>query len=139
MNNVVLIGRLARDPELRYGAESQNAIARFTIAVDRPMSKDREADFISCVAFGKTAEFIEKYFTKGKQIAIQGNIRTGSYTNKDGQKVYTTDVQVDRVEFVGSKSDDGGASSRDRDYTPASRNDSVPEGFQAIEDDDLPF
>lgn len=103
MNNVALIGRLARDPEIRYSqGENQLAIARFTIAVDRN-KKDAGADFISCVAFGKTAEFIEKYFSKGKKIGIIGHIQTGSY-EKDGAKVYTTDVIADQVEFVESKS-----------------------------------
>lgn len=103
MNNVTLIGRLARDPEIRYSqGENQMAIARFTIAVDRN-KKDAGADFISCVAFGKTAEFIEKYFSKGKKIGIIGHIQTGSY-EKDGAKVYTTDVIADQVEFVESKS-----------------------------------
>lgn len=98
MNKTILIGRLTKTPEVRQG---ETAVARFTVAVDR-MKKD-EADFISCVAFGSTADFLEKYFKKGMRIAIEGRIQTGSYTNKEGQKVYTTDVIAERVEFVESK------------------------------------
>lgn len=107
MNSVQLIGRLTKDPEVRY-TDGGASIARFSIAVDRRFKQEggESADFINCVAFGKTAEFIEKYFTKGKKIAITGRIQTGNYTNKDGQKVYTTDVVVETTEFVESKSMD---------------------------------
>ena len=107
MNSVQLIGRLTKDPEVRY-TDGGASIARFSIAVDRRFKQEggESADFINCVAFGKTAEFIEKYFTKGKKIAITGRIQTGNYTNKDGQKVYTTDVVVKTTEFVESKSMD---------------------------------
>ena len=140
MNSVSLVGRLARDPEVRY-TPSQMAVARFTVAVDRPFTRDnggdqQTADFISCVAFGKTAEFIERYFTKGRPIGITGRIQTGSYTNKDGAKVYTTDVVAERVEFVGNKDGNGGSAA------PRSGGDSgsgIPEGFSVLEDDDLPF
>ena len=98
MNNVTLLGRLAKDPDVRYTGE-QMCVARFIIAVDRPSKDDKKADFITCVAFGKLGELIEKYFTKGKPIGAVGHIQTGSY-EKDGQKVYTTNVVVDRVEFV---------------------------------------
>lgn len=104
MNSVVLIGRMTKDPEIRYsqnGGESM-AVARFALAVDRK-KKDAGADFIGCVAFGKTAETIEKYCNKGKKLGIIGHIQTGSY-EKDGAKVYTTDVIVDQMEFVESKS-----------------------------------
>lgn len=102
------MGRLTRDPEVRYTqGESQMAVARFSLAVDRRRSSNRNdentADFISCVAFGKSAEFMEKYVRKGTKIALTGRIQTGSYTNKDGQKVYTTDVVVDEMEFAESK------------------------------------
>ena len=106
MNLVLLLGRLTKDPEVRYTTgEKSMAIARFSLAVDRRFKKEGEpdADFISCVAFGKTAEFFEKYTKKGVKLAIQGRIQTGNYTNKDGQKVYTTDVIVDQVEFAESK------------------------------------
>lgn len=100
MNNVVLMGRLTKDPDVRRTNDG-TAIGRFTLAVDR-MKKD-EADFIGCVSFGKTAEFVEKYLKKGTKICGSGRIQTGSYTNKDGQKVYTTDVILERVEFAESK------------------------------------
>lgn len=105
MNSVQLIGRLTRDPEIRYTG-SGSSIARFSIAVDRRFKQEGSdtADFINCVAFGKTAEFIEKFFNKGKKIALIGRIQTGSYTNNDGAKVYTTDVIAEQVEFVESKS-----------------------------------
>ncbi|MFQ9672104.1 MAG: single-stranded DNA-binding protein [Clostridium paraputrificum] len=101
MNKVVLIGRLTKDPELRYAAGSGTAVTRFTIAVNRQFKKD-EADFINCVAFGKTAETISQYLTKGRQIAVTGSIRTGSYDAQDGTKRYTTDVAVESFEFIGS-------------------------------------
>lgn len=134
MNSVQLLGRLARDPEVRYTAgDNPTAVARFTVACNRKYKKDaeQEADFISCLAFGKTAEFIERYFSKGSSIALNGRIQTGSYTNKDGQKVYTTDVVVDSLEFVGKKSDDSSAN------TSKSTNDfmNIPDGIE----EDLPF
>ena len=102
MNKFLCIGRLTRDPEVRMG---ESTVARFSIAVDRKFKRDGEptADFINCVAFGKTAEFIEKYFRKGMKMALVGRLQTGSYTNKDGQKVYTTDVVVEECEFAESK------------------------------------
>lgn len=106
MNNVTLIGRLTRDPDIRYTqGENSTCVARYTLAVDRRFKRDGEqsADFISCVAFGRSAEFCEKYFHKGIKIAVRGRIQTGSYTNRDGQKVYTTDVMVEDQEFVESK------------------------------------
>ena len=134
MNSVQLLGRLVRDPEVRYTAgDNPTAVARFTVACNRKYKKDaeQEADFISCLAFGKTAEFIERYFSKGSSIALNGRIQTGSYTNKDGAKVYTTDVVVDSLEFVGKKSDDGSAN------TSKSTNDfmNIPDGIE----EDLPF
>ena len=106
MNKVILMGRLTRDPEVRYsqGANSL-AIARYTLAVDRRFRRDGEAtaDFINCVAFGKSAEFAERYLRQGVKIAVTGRIQTGSYTNRDGQKVYTTDVVVEEQEFAESK------------------------------------
>ena len=106
MNKVILMGRLTRDPEIRYSqGEKATAVARYTLAVDRSYRRDGEnnADFIGCVAFGRTAEFAEKYFRQGTKIAIVGRIQTGSYVNKDGVKVYTTDVVVDEQEFAESK------------------------------------
>ena len=106
MNKVILMGRLTRDPEVRYSAGNNSmAVARYTMAVDRRFRRDGEknADFIGCVAFGKSAEFAEKYLRQGTKIIVTGRIQTGSYTNRDGQKVYTTDVVVEDQEFAESK------------------------------------
>lgn len=105
MNSVQLIGRLTKDVEVRY-TENGKSVAKFAIAVDRKYKAEGAepaADFINCVGFGKTAEFLEKYFSKGSRIGITGRIQTGSYTNQDGNKIYTTDVVVESVEFVESK------------------------------------
>ncbi|MCI7740502.1 MAG: single-stranded DNA-binding protein [Lachnospiraceae bacterium] len=107
MNKVILMGRLTRDPDVRYSAgENALAIARYTLAVDRRFRRDGEAtaDFISCVAFGRVAEFAERYFHQGIRIVVSGRIQTGSYTNREGQKVYTTEVVVEEQEFAESKS-----------------------------------
>lgn len=107
MNKINLIGRLTKDPDVRYSQGSNStALAKYTLAVDRRFKKDGEptADFINCVAFGKNGEFAEKYLKKGVKIAVSGRIQTGSYTNKDGNKVYTTDVIVEEQEFCESKS-----------------------------------
>lgn len=106
MNKVILIGRLTRDPEVRYSqgqSGEQMAIARFSIAVDRRTNGEASADFPSCVAFGKTAQFIEKFFKQGMKVALEGRLQTGSYINRDGNKVYTTDVIVEAAEFAESK------------------------------------
>lgn len=106
MNKVILCGRFTRDPEIRYSqSENSMAIARFTAAVDRRFKRDNEssADFINCIAFGKTAEFIEKYCRKGIKMVIEGRWQTGSYTNKDGNKVYTNDCVVENIEFAEGK------------------------------------
>lgn len=131
MNNVSLVGRLTRDPEIKVSA-SGSSYARFAIAVDR-RKKDDGADFINIIAFGKTSEFIEKYFRKGNRIGINGRIQTGSYDGKDGKKVYTFDVIADNVEFVESKSASGNASA-----TPANADGfvNIPDG---VMDDGLPF
>ena len=143
MNKVQLVGRLTRDPEIRYSqGENATATARFSVAVNRRFKNaegNYDADFINCVAFGKSAEFVEKYFKKGMAIGLTGRIQTGSYTNKDGQKVYTTDVVVEETEFVESK----GASNSDNSnaFRPApnvaNNNDfmSIPDGV----DEELPF
>lgn len=141
MNKVVLMGRLTRDPEVRYvSGENATAIARYTLAVDRRFKRDGEqsADFINCVVFGKGAEFAEKYLRQGTKIAAVGRIQTGSYTNKDGQKVYTTDVVVEEQEFAESKNSSGGETSNAK--KPAIKTDS--DGFMNIPDgveDELPF
>ena len=139
MNNVQLVGRLTRDPEVRY-SDGGSTVARFTLAVDRRFHKEgqQDADFISCVAFGKTAEFIEKYFSKGMRMGLIGRIQTGSYTNQEGQKIYTTDVYTDNVEFVESK---GSSESGQEDSRPEPS--SAGDGFMHIPDDvgdeGLPF
>ena len=146
MNKVILMGRLTRDPDVRYSTgERQMTIARYTLAVDRRRRSDggeQTADFISCVAFDRNAEFAEKYLKQGTKVAVTGRIQTGSYTNKDGQTVYTTDVVADRVEFLewGDKAQGstGGFLSRPQ-AAPASMDMGIPEGFQAIQDDDIPF
>ncbi|MFA9376258.1 MAG: single-stranded DNA-binding protein [Lachnotalea sp.] len=137
MNNVNLVGRLTRDPEIRY-SDGGSSIARFGIAVDRRFKQDNgpTADFINCIAFGKTAEFVEKYFNKGMRIGLNGRIQTGSYTNKDDQKVYTTDVVAENVEFVESKQDGNSAGSGGKP-SPADADGfmNIPDGI----DEELPF
>lgn len=135
MNVVVLMGRLTRDPETRYSQDGK-AVTRFTIAVDR-RTKEKEADFISCVAFGHTAEFIDKYFKQGKRIAVDGRIQTGSYTNKEGKKVYTTDVVVNNAEFAESKGNDYQQGFAPAERKPEKEDDfvTVPEGIE----EELPF
>ena len=141
MNSVALVGRLVRDPEVRYSSGTQMAIAKFTVAVDRQRSaRDGEptADFIPVTCFGKSAEFVEKYFSKGKMIGVTGRIQTGSY-EKDGRKVYTTDVIADRVEFVGGKDDNRGGSYTAAPAGKAEPEDVIPSGFEKLADDDIPF
>ena len=143
MNKVILMGRLTRDPEVRYSqGDSSLAIARFTLAVDRRFRRDdASTDFIGCVAFGRNAEFIEKYFRQGTKALITGRIQTGSYTNRDGQKVYTTDVVVEDQEFAESKNSQGesGFQSTSRPMPSAAAGDgfmNIPDG---VEDEGLPF
>ena len=140
MNKVILMGRLTRDPEVRYSqGENATAIARYTIAVDRRFNRNNDeqsADFIGCVAFGRAAEFAEKYFRKGTKIAVTGRIQTGSYTNKDGVKVYTTDVVVEEQEFAESKKAAGQQDGNNGGYSDAG------DGFMNIPDgidEELPF
>ena len=149
MNKVILMGRLTRDTEVRYSqGESSMAVARFTLAVDRRVRRDgagqdQTADFISCVAFGKTAEFLERFGRKGTKFVLEGRIQTGSYTNREGQKVYTTDVVAENVEFAESKnasgSTGGGYAPTDSRPTPSS---AAGDGFMNIPDgidEELPF
>ena len=131
MNHVQLSGRLTRDPDIRYSqGENAMCIARYNLAVDR-RGKDKEADFISCVAFGKSGEFAEKYLRKGMKILITGRIQTGSYKNKDGQTVYTTDVVVEEHEFCEGKKDSDASSNpaNDEEFM------TVPDGQESL----LPF
>ena len=142
MNKVILIGRLTRDPDIRYtqpnSAQEQTGIARYSLAVDRRFHRDGDsqtADFISCVAFGRQAEFSEKYLRKGTKIALIGRIQTGSYTNRDGQKVYTTDVVVEEQEFAESKA---AGQTTQQNPAPMAREDGfmeIPDGLE----EELPF
>lgn len=145
MNKVVIMGRLTRDPEVRYSqGEKSTAVARFTLAVDRRFKRDNEptADFIGCVAFGKTGEFIEKYCRQGTKLCVEGRIQTGSYTNKDGNKVYTTDVVVESAEFAESKSASSRSETSDSDpkeeTTSDSKNETESESdaFMSVTDSD---
>ncbi len=148
MNKVILMGRLTRDPEVRYSqGESPMAIARYTLAVDRRFNRNNDentADFIGCVAFGRAGEFAERYFRKGIKVLVTGRIQTGSYTNRDGVKVYTTDVVVEDQEFAESKNssvnaESGGfAAGGTRAPEPSGAGDgfmNIPDGI----DEELPF
>ena len=145
MNKVILMGRLTRDPEVRYAQnDTSMAIARYSIAVDRRGGRNNQdgqtADFINCVAFGKAGEFAEKYFRKGTKIAVVGRLQTGNYTNKDGVKVYTTDIVVEEQEFAESKNAGGHDSAIAGDFskTPMTSGDgfmNIPDGI----DEELPF
>ena len=143
MNKVILMGRLVRDPEVRYSqGDSPVAVARYSLAVNRRFKKQGEtdADFINCVAFGKTGEFAEKFLRKGQMISVVGRIQTGSYTDKDGKKVYTTDVVVEEDYFDESKSSSSQSSMSES--APAKQN-TESDGFypidESIDDTDLPF
>lgn len=148
MNKVILMGRLTRDPEVRYSqsGDGQLAIARYTLAVDRRFRRDGDqqtADFISCTAFGRQGEFAEKYLHQGTKIVVEGRIQTGSYTNKDGQKVYTTDVIVENSEFAESKAT--ASNNMGGGYTQSAPAPTSPigDGFMnipdGVEDEGLPF
>ena len=150
MNKVILMGRLTRDPEVRYSqGESASAVARYTLAVDRRFRRDGEAtaDFINCVAFGRAAEFAERYLRQGTKIAITGRIQTGSYTNRDGVKVYTTDIVVEEQEFAESKNTAGASTSDNYQASPTPAPTPAPsanigDGFMNIPDgidEELPF
>ena len=128
MNTVILIGRLTKDPEIRVISQSETTVANFTLAVDRPTAKEKTADFIRIVCFGKTAELCERFLTKGRQVAVHGRIQTGSYKTQSGETRYTTEVVAERVEFLGSKGD---SSTKEMDS-------SIPDGFSEL-DDDVPF
>ena len=139
MNKVILMGRPTKNPEVRYSqGEKSTAIARYTLAVDRRFKRDGDqtADFINCIAFGKSAEFAEKYFHKGTKVVVTGRIQTGSYTNKDGQKVYTTDVVVEDQEFAESKATS--QQNQQNNSTPTTDSDgfmNIPDGI----DEEMPF
>ena len=147
MNKVILMGRLTRDPDVRYSAgENSTAVARYTLAVDRRFHRDGDAtaDFIGCVAFGRQAEFAEKYLRQGTKIAITGRIQTGSYTNREGQKVYTTDVVVEEQEFAESRAEaEANRASFQRQSAPSpAPSADAGDGFMNIPDgidEELPF
>ena len=136
MNNVSLIGRLTRDPEVRYTAGTQMAVAKFTVAIDDGFGEKKRTNFIPVTVFGQNAENCEKYLAKGRLVGVQGKIQTGSYTNKDGATVYTTDVVADRVEFLewGERNERSAAPRQ----SGMGGFDAAPEGFSAI-DEDIPF
>lgn len=142
MNKVILMGRLTRDPDIRHSAgENSTAVARYTLAVDRRYKRDGEAgaDFISCVAFGRSAEFAQKYFRQGLKVVITGRIQTGSYTNRDGNKVYTTDVAVEEQEFAENKAagqtTNSGSQQKPEPQVDADGFMNIPDGI----DEELPF
>lgn len=146
MNKAILMGRLTRDPDVRYSqGENPMAIARYTLAVDRRFKRDGEqnADFINCLAFGRSAEFAEKYFKQGTKIAVSGRIQTGSYTNREGVKVYTTEVVIEEQEFAESKAVSDSHVNRSASQPAApDMADSSAEGFMNIPDEiggELPF
>lgn len=146
MNKVILMGRITRDAEIRYTqGEKSTAIARFSLAVERRFKRDNDeqqnTDFISCIAFGKIAEFLEKFGRKGTKFVVDGRIQTGSYNNKEGQKVYTTDVVVENIEFAESKNSSGSGGSTNQP-APALSSSSAGDGFMNIPDgidEELPF
>lgn len=138
MNKAILMGRLTRDPDIRYGGANNSCVARYSLAVVRRFKQDGQpdADFINCVAFGKNGEFAEKYLQKGTKIVVCGRIQTGSYTNRDGQKVYTTDVVVEEQEFAENKAS-GANQNAQQAINPASA-----DGFMQIPDsieEEMPF
>lgn len=132
MNKVVLIGRLTKDPELKYTPNGGTAICRITVAVARAFKKD-ETDFINCIAFGKTGETIAQYFAKGRQIALAGNIRTGSYQAQDGTKMYTTNVIIENFEFVGNNN------ANNQSWSAQDNSEESFEGMTPVDDGDMPF
>ena len=146
MNKVILMGRLTRDAEIRYSqGESSTAIARFSLAVDRRFRRDNDeqtADFINCVAFGRNAEFLERFGRKGTKFVLEGRIQTGSYTNKDGQRVYTTDVVAENVEFAESKNNSSAGNDFGGAPSAPSPSGAAGDGFMNIPegiDEELPF
>ncbi|MCU7378149.1 single-stranded DNA-binding protein [Clostridiales Family XIII bacterium ASD5510] len=138
MNNCVLIGRLTRDPDVRYTTNGM-AVARFSVAIGRPARADRpkQTDFPNVVVFGKQAENCERFLNKGRLVGIQGRIQTGKYTNKDGAAVYTTDVVANNVEFLDWGESEKQKSDRQKEYDKQSED--IPEGFQAVDPEDCPF
>ena len=144
MNNVSLVGRLVRDPEVRYGQNESVSVAKFSLAVERKWKRDGEptVDFINCTVFGKSAEFTEKYFRKGMRVAITGRIQTGSYKNKDGQTVFATEIIVESQEIAQSKSESNESSTDSNAEAGKSPYGSSGDDFMSIpegSEDELPF
>ena len=146
MNKVILMGRLTRDPEVRYSqGENSSAVARYTLAVDRRFKREGDAqtaDFIGCVAFGRAAEFAEKYLRQGTKVAVTGRIQTGSYTNRDGVKVYTTDIVIEEQEFAESKAASGSSNGNYQESPAPAPSVDIGDGFMNIPDgidEELPF
>lgn len=136
MNKVILVGRLTRDPEVRYSQQNNTAIARYTLAIDRmTRNAEQSADFIRCVCFNKTAEFAETYLRKGIKISVVGHIQTGNYTNRDGQTVYTTDVVVENQEFCENRNSSSAAPSTQPSPSHADQFMNIPDGI----DEEFPF
>ena len=149
MNKVIMMGRLARDPEVRYGGQNNSAIARYSIAVDRRFKREGQptADFFNCVSFGKQAEFVEKYLHKGSKIVLEGELQNNNYTNKEGQTVYGMQILVNSLEFAESKGSGAGQTNEAAGGNSAPAQNSAPaaydeDGFMNIPDgldDELPF
>lgn len=145
MNKVVLIGRLTKDPDLRFAAGSGTAVTRFTLAINRPFTKD-QSDFINCIAFGKQGEAIAQYVTKGRKLALQGSIQTGSYDAKDGTRRYTTDVVVQEFEFIdSSKNNQNVSNNNSNEFNNTSNNSGFnnssfgSDDMMPIDNRDIPF
>lgn len=134
MNKVILIGRITKDPNLNYATGTGTAVTRFSLAVTRPFKKD-ETDFINCIAFGKTGETIAQYLTKGRQLAVTGSIRTGSYDAKDGTKRYTTDIVVDSFEFIGQGNNNNQGNTSQNSFGGMNFEDEMT----PVDDGDMPF
>ena len=132
MNKAIIVGRLTKDPELKYTPNGGTAICRITVAVARAFKKD-ETDFINCIAFGKTGETIAQYFAKGRQIALAGKIRTGSYQAQDGTKMYTTNVIIENFEFVGNNN------ANNQSWSAQDNSEESFEGMTPVDDGDMPF
>ena len=137
----MLIGRLTRDPEVRYTSETQMAVARFSVAINRPVRSggEKQTDFPNVVVFGKQAENCERFLGKGRLVGIQGRIQTGKYTNKNGDTVYTTEVVANNVEFLDWGDQNKKKEKKEMESPPATNNGELPEGFEMIDDDDIPF
>ncbi|WP_130863134.1 single-stranded DNA-binding protein [Bacilliculturomica massiliensis] len=150
MNSVSLVGRLTKDPEIRYTSETQHAVATFTLAVNRPLSKEKAADFPRVVVWGRQAENCERYLAKGRLVSVQGRLQTSNYKAKSGEMKYATDIVAERVDFLPGGEKHSGAEGRETEGDAQEKEDEqagvhggneeeLPEGFEALDDEDLPF